>query len=263
MNEGVFTASSKFLKENKKLYMKNERQNNSNKEISIPLFIPLLIIIISIIVFVNISNSNSTVIATSNQEVAETNLQNELETEETAEIVETEEEILYTPENEVEEEITEPTISNETQSTTPKTATYTVDSEQYTVVGVLDIPSLNIKYPILSETTTKLLKVSLTKYWGANPNEVGNMVVVGHNYKNNKFFGNLSKIQHGEIVKITDLAGKTLDYKVYDTYVVDQYDNTCTSQLTDGKTEITLITCHYENASNHATKRFVVKARAD
>lgn len=240
--------------------MENKIQNNSRKEISIPLFIPLLIIIISIIVFVNVSNFNSTVIARSNESVAETNSQNDLETKE---IVETEEEILPTPTNEVVEEIVEPTTNNETNNTTPKTATYTVDGEEYTVVGTLNIPSLNIEYPILSETTTKLLKVSLTKYWGANPNEVGNMVVVGHNYKNNKFFSNLSKIQHGEIVKIRDLSGKTLDYKVYDTYVIDPYDNSCTSQLTDGKTEITLITCHYENGSNHATKRFVVKARAD
>lgn len=240
--------------------IENKRQNNSKKEISIPLFIPLLIIIISIIVFVNISNSHSTVIASTNQGVAETNSQNELETEE---IVEMEEEILPTPTNEVVEQITESTTSNEIQSTIPKTATYTVDGEQYTVVGTLNIPSLNIEYPILSETSNKLLKVSLTKYWGANPNEVGNMVVVGHNYKNNKFFSNLSKIEHGEIVKIRDLTGKTLDYKVYDTYVIDPYDNACTSQLTDGKIEITLITCHYENGSNHATKRFVVKARAD
>ena len=239
--------------------MENKIQNNSRKEISIPLFIPLLIIIISIIVFVNVSNSNSTVIASSNQSVAETNSENDLETEE---IVETEE-ILPTPTNEVVEEIVEPTTNNETNNTTPKTATYTVNGEEYTVVGTLNIPSLNIEYPILSETSTKLLKVSLTKYWGANPNEVGNMVVVGHNYKNNKFFSNLSKIQHGEIVKIRDLSGKTLDYKVYDTYVIDPYDNSCTSQLTNGKTEITLITCHYENGSNHATKRFVVKARAD
>lgn len=239
--------------------MENKIQNNSRKEISIPLFIPLLIIIISIIVFINVSNSNSTVIASSNQSVAETNSQNDLKTEE---IVETEE-ILPTPTNEEVEEIVEPTTNNETNNTTPKSATYTVDGEEYTVVGTLNIPSLNIEYPILSETSTKLLKVSLTKYWGANPNEVGNMVVVGHNYKNNKFFSNLSKIQHGEIVKIRDLSGKTLDYKVYDTYVIDPYDNSCTSQLTDGKTEITLITCHYENGSNHATKRFVVKARAD
>lgn len=240
--------------------MENKIQNNSRKEISIPLFIPLLIIIIAIIVFVNVSNSNSTVIASSNESIAETNSQNDLETEE---IVETEEEILPTPTNEMVEEIVEPTTNNETNNTTPKTATYTVDGEEYTVVGTLNIPSLNIEYPILSETSNKLLKVSLTKYWGANPNEVGNMVVVGHNYKNNKFFSNLSKIQHGEIVKIRDLSGKTLDYKVYDTYVIDPYDNSCTSQLTDGKTEITLITCHYENGSNHATKRFVVKARAD
>lgn len=240
--------------------MENKRQNNSKKEISIPLFIPLLIIIISIIVFVNFSNSHSTVVASTDQGAVETNSQNKSETEE---IVEMEEEILPTPTNEVVEEVTEPTTSNETQSATPKTATYTVNGEQYTVVGVLNIPSLNIEYPILSETSTQLLKVSLNKYWGANPNEVGNMVVVGHNYKNNKFFSNLSKIQLGEIVKITDLAGKTLDYKVYDTYVIDPYDNSCTSQLTDGKTEITLITCHYENGSNHATKRFVVKARAD
>lgn len=53
--------------------MENKIQNNSRKEISIPLFIPLLIIIIAIIEFVNVSNSNSTVIASSNESVAETN----------------------------------------------------------------------------------------------------------------------------------------------------------------------------------------------
>lgn len=58
-------------------------------------------------------------------------------------------------------------------------------------------------------------------------------------------------------LKITDLTGKTLDYKVYDTSVIDPYDNACTSQLTDGHTEITLITCY-----NNGKDRFVVKARA-
>ena len=233
--------------------MRNEMQNNYKKEISIPIFIPLLIIIISIIVVINVSNFNSTVIASTNEGVAETDSQNDLEAEE---IVEEE---IPAPTDEETEEIIEPTTSSEPQNT----ATYTVDGEQYTVVGTLNIPSLEIEYPILSETTNKLLKISLTKYWGANPNEVGNMVVLGHNYKNNKFFGNLSKIKNGEIVKITDLAGRTLDYKVYDTYIIDPDDNSCTTQLTNGKTEVTLITCHYENGRTHATKRFVVKARAD
>ena len=233
--------------------MEDKRKNKSEKEISIPLFIPVLIIIVSIIVFINISNSNSTVIASTNKDI-----------EETEEVVEIEESITNPTTEEVDEVVEEEPVTNtETQATTPQTATCSVNGKEYTAVGSLNIPSLEIEYPILSETTTQLLKVSVTKYWGSNPNEVGNMVVMGHNYKNNRFFGNLSKIKNGDIVKITDLAGKTLDYKVYDTYIIDPHDNACTSQLTDGKKEITLITCHYENGSSHATKRFVVKARAD
>ena len=234
-----------------------ENKTNSRKEISIPLFIPVLIIIISITVLIHISNFKT--IASTEHNTIETNFQNELKKE----VIEINEELLPSQANVVVEEISEPIENNATQNTTSQTATYNINGENYTIVGVLNIPSLNIEYPILSETSTKLLKVSLTKYWGANPNKVGNMVVVGHNYKDNKFFSNLLKIQLGAIVKITDLDGKTLDYKVYNTEVIDPYDNSCTSQLTDGKTEITLITCYYENGNSHATKRFVVKARAD
>ena len=147
-------------------------QNSTKKEISIPLFVPVLIIIIFISIFMNITNLNSTVIARTSEEIVENNSLNKLETTEIAETTEvieleqTEEEIYTIPETEVVEEVTEPTTSNETQNTTAKTTTCIVDGEQYSVVGILNIPSLNIEYPILSETTTKLLKVSLTKYWG-------------------------------------------------------------------------------------------------
>ena len=45
-----------------------------------------------------------------------------------------------------------------------KTVTYAVQGEEYTIVGALNIPSLGIEYPNLSETSNELLKVSLTKY---------------------------------------------------------------------------------------------------
>ena len=83
------------------------------------------------------------------------------------------------------------------------------------------------------------------------------MCIVGHNYEDSRFFGKLNKIKNGTIVKITDLSGKTLDYEVYDKYVVGPYDTDCTSQLTKGNTEATLITCNKDGS-----KRFVVKARA-
>ena len=132
------------------------------------------------------------------------------------------------------------------------------DGTKYHTIATLYIPSLKVKYPILSSTTTELLNISLNKYWGADPNQPGNMCIVGHNYRDNTptFFSNLHHIKKGEIIKITDLTGKTLDYKVYKTYVVEPTDTRCTSQATNGKTEITLITCY-----NQGTQRFIVKAR--
>lgn len=46
-----------------------------------------------------------------------------------------------------------------------------------------------------------------------------------------------------------------VEYSVYDTYIVNPDNTDCTSQLTDGKTEITLITC-----TATGKQRFVVKA---
>ena len=150
--------------------------------------------------------------------------------------------------------------TNDNNTSTQKSTTNksTTKYKGYDVIATLSIPSLKIEYPVLSKTSDKLLNISLNKYWGANPNEVGNMVVVGHNFNDGKFFSALPKIKKGSIVKITDNTGKTLEYTVYETDVISPYDNSCTSQLTDGHTEITLITCY-----NHGTQRFIAKARAN
>lgn len=124
----------------------------------------------------------------------------------------------------------------------------------YSVVGVVNIPKINCKYPIIAETTDPLLKVSVCKFWGANPNEVGNLCIVGHNYKNSKFFSKVPSLVIGDIVEITDLSGKTLKYQAYDIYTVDPSDTRCTSQLTQGKKEVTLITC-----TNDTKQRVIVK----
>lgn len=137
---------------------------------------------------------------------------------------------------------------------------YTTESgARYTTSSIVTIPSLDISYPVLTtaqETIDEVLKISLVKFWGGDPNEVGNYVVVGHNYKNKKMFGKLSSINIGDEVELTDLTGRTLKYQVYDKYKVDPNDTRCTSQRTNGKKEITLITC-----TNYGTQRLVVKAR--
>lgn len=73
----------------------------------------------------------------------------------------------------------------------------------------LKIPRLGIDYPVLSDWSEELLKISLNKYWGPNgPNEIGNYCIVGHNYKSGKMFGNLPAITNGDIIELTDLTRK-------------------------------------------------------
>lgn len=124
----------------------------------------------------------------------------------------------------------------------------------YSILGVINIPKINSKYPIIAETTDALLKVSVCKFWGSDPNEVGNLCLVGHNYKDSRFFGKVPTLVLGDVVEITDLDGKTLKYEVYDIFTVYPTDTKCTSQLTQGKKEVTLITC-----TNDGKQRVVVK----
>lgn len=131
------------------------------------------------------------------------------------------------------------------------------DGEDYTAEAFLTIPKLDISYPVLSKTSDELLKISLNKYWGNGPNNVGNYCIVGHNYANGKLFGKLSQMEIGDIAELKSTSnGKTVQYEAYAKYTVNPDDVSCTSQLTDGKREITLITC-----KNFGTQRLIIKCR--
>ena len=134
---------------------------------------------------------------------------------------------------------------------------------EYGTVAVINIPSINITYPVIysddtsSKTVEDLLKISVVKYWGPEANSVGNFCIVGHNYHNKRFFSKCSSLKDGDTIYITDPNNKTLEYRVYANYVVEPDDLKCTSQLTNGKTEITLITC-----TMTGKQRTIIKARA-
>ncbi len=137
----------------------------------------------------------------------------------------------------------------------------TIDGVTYSTEAFITIPKIGISYPVLSETSDELLEVSVNKYWGPGPNEVGNYCIVGHNYRNGKMFGKLKELEYGDIVELQDLTGRTIKYKVYNKYVVDPSNRSCTSQKgNDGRMlnfrEITLITC-----TNYGTQRLIVKCR--
>ena len=136
-------------------------------------------------------------------------------------------------------------------------ASYTdSNGNTYTYESILTIPKIGIEYPVLSDTNDELLKISLNKFWGGSPNSVGNYCIVGHNYKSGKMFGKLSQIYNGDKVYLKDLSGKTIEYQVYDRYIVYPEDVACTSQITNGLREMTLITC-----TNQGKQRLIIKCR--
>ncbi len=130
------------------------------------------------------------------------------------------------------------------------------DGTEYYTIGVVNIPSLEVNYPILSTYSDELLKIAPCKFHGPNPNEIGNLCIAGHNYRNSKFFSKVPDMELGDIIEITDLGGNTVEYKVYDMFIVNPDELDCTSQLTGGKKEITLITCTDDNKQRH-----IIKAR--
>ena len=132
----------------------------------------------------------------------------------------------------------------------------------YMTIASISIPKIDVNYSIIVgetgslEETEALLKISPTKFWGPNPNEVGNFCIVGHNYRNTKFFSKVPTLENGDIIEITDSNNRKINYEVYNKYEVVPEDTTCLDQTTYGRKEITLITC-----TNDSKLRVIVKAR--
>lgn len=128
-------------------------------------------------------------------------------------------------------------------------------NEDFLVIGIIEIPKIEIKYPILSNTNDELLKISPCRFYGPYPNHIGNMCIASHNYDDNRFFSNLYKLNLGDIINIYDSNNLCVSYKVYEKYEISSKDTSCTSQNTEGKREITLVTCN-----NYNNNRLIIKA---
>ena len=122
------------------------------------------------------------------------------------------------------------------------------------VIGIIEIPGLDIRYPVMEGTTSKVLNAGIGHIEEtAGIGESGNCVLCGHNgSRYGTFFTPLSQISIGDEVMITDKNGLRHIYEVTETEVVNPYDNSIKTQGTEK--ELTLFTC-----SQKGTMRFVVR----
>ena len=106
------------------------------------------------------------------------------------------------------------------------------NGEKSDIIGIIEIPELSLKYPILADISDELLKVSLCRFFGPNVNKIGNLCIAGHNYNDNSFFSNLDKLNIDDEIVLTDLNDTSVTYKIYDKFETSVNDTSSTNQNT-------------------------------
>ncbi len=125
----------------------------------------------------------------------------------------------------------------------------------YLAIAKLEIPVINLESDVLADFSEEALQISVTKFYGGNPNEPGNFCISGHNYVLKNMFHNLKNLNINDEIYLTDALYGKVKYKIYDIFTVYPKQTTVLSQETNGKTELTLITC-----TSDSKKRIIIKA---
>lgn len=110
---------------------------------------------------------------------------------------------------------------------------YTTNNKKVSIIGTIKIPLLNISYPIFSEYSDELLKISVCKLYGPNINAVGNLCIIGHNYNNGAFFSDLYLLTQNDVIYIYDINSNVVSYYIYDIYEVNADDLSYLNQNTN------------------------------
>lgn len=121
--------------------------------------------------------------------------------------------------------------------------------KNYAVEGKIEMPSVNLRYPVLELLKDmNELEASIAIQYGVGLNKVGNTILVGHNYRSGLFFGSNKNMNIGDSIYITDTAtGKRIEYKIYNKYTTEESDTSYFYRNTNGKREVTLVTCQANN----------------
>ncbi len=131
------------------------------------------------------------------------------------------------------------------------------------IIGIIEIPSLNISYPIFNELTDELLKTSPCRFYGDFPSEGNitenlNLCIAGHNYDNHKFFSDIKNLNIDDSIIIYDNANHPFTYSVIKQYEVEPEDLSPVYETLTDSYELTLVTCN-----NYNGNRIIIKAKIE
>ena len=112
----------------------------------------------------------------------------------------------------------------------------TVEVDGYDCIGVLSIPVLNMKLPVLTEWSYEKLKNAPCHYYGTYYEK--DFVIAGHNYESH--FGKISLLQAGDVVIFTDVNG--VDH-CYEVVLLETLPREATLEMITSGFDLSLYTC--------------------
>lgn len=131
----------------------------------------------------------------------------------------------------------------------------TKNFEDSSIIGIINIPSINISYPIFSSCSEEFLRISPCRFYGPTPGKNGNLCIAGHNYDNGVFFSNIPLLKIGDEIILSDYKKRLFSYFVTDIYEVKNDDLTPIYNFNENSKVLTLITCNNINKN-----RIIVRA---
>lgn len=116
-----------------------------------------------------------------------------------------------------------------------KSKTISVDNNYYS--GIIDIPKIGIKLPVMSEWNYDNLNISPCLFYNDEKNN--RKIIAGHNYSSH--FGKLKQLKQGDYIIFTNAENKRVIYKVLQTEILGSTD---TDKMLGGDDwNLTLFTC--------------------
>lgn len=148
-------------------------------------------------------------------------------------------------------------VFNQSEEKIDETGLSVVEYKGYKVIGIIKIPKIDLEYPILEKTTKESMLISISRFWGGDINGYGNVSLAGHNNRATlTMFGKNKYLEIGDSIFLTGLDNKTIEYKIYKTFLTDPNDVTILKTTDDKSREVTLITC-----SKGHENRLIIKAK--
>lgn len=141
----------------------------------------------------------------------------------------------------LEEKITQKSLENtetfNTEITKVEAQPIKVENNDY--IGIVYIPAINIKLPVLSEWSYDNLKIAPCRYNGNVAD--GEFIIAAHNYT--AHFGKLKNLVCDDEVYFIDSSGEVYSFYVCD---IESVNGSDPDRMLEGNWPLTLFTCNFD-----------------